>query len=87
MTSWRELDEAIQAEGGVTPCQSAPDLFFEFEDGGQNSYMYARRLCADCPVRALCLDYALTSEQGFGVWGGTSPHDRRRMLRGGGLVA
>lgn len=37
----------------------------------------ARAVCAQCPVRAECLDYALTTFQKHGVWGGLSERERR----------
>jgi len=70
-----ELEAAIEAEGGVTPCQNAPDMFFETDEPD------AKQLCGMCPVAAVCLDYALEAREPFGVWGGTSPGDRKKLLR------
>lgn len=47
----------------------------------------ARRLCAECPVRAACLRHALDNGEAEGVWGGTTPDVRRRRLRKTGAVA
>ena len=41
--------------------------------------------CAVCPVRSACLDYALTTGQKFGIWGGTSERERRLLRREMGL--
>ena len=41
----------------------------------------AKKACSLCPVRYPCLEYALTLDV-EGVWGGTTPADRRRMRRG-----
>jgi WhiB family transcriptional regulator, redox-sensing transcriptional regulator len=41
----------------------------------------ARRICAECPVKVECLEYALTYRIDHGVWGGCSERERRRMLR------
>ena len=41
----------------------------------------ARRMCAECPVKAECLEYALTYRIDHGVWGGCSERERRRLLR------
>ena len=41
----------------------------------------ARNLCARCPVRDLCLDYALTVGEPHGIWGGLNELQRRRLLR------
>jgi len=39
----------------------------------------AKRICEGCPVRTECLAFALDTGQHFGVWGGTSERQRRRM--------
>ena len=41
----------------------------------------AQRMCAQCPVRAECLEYALLHRIAQGVWGGASERERRRILR------
>ena len=41
----------------------------------------AQRMCAGCPVRAECLEYALLHRIPQGVWGGASERERRRILR------
>lgn len=39
----------------------------------------AKRICTGCPVRRECLAYALASGERWGIWGGASERDRRRM--------
>ena len=41
----------------------------------------ARRICAECPVKAPCLEYALQNRIDHGVWGGASERERRRIAR------
>ena len=41
----------------------------------------AQKICADCPVKLACLEYALANRVDHGVWGGTSERERRRILR------
>lgn len=41
----------------------------------------AKAVCARCPVRETCLKYALDNNERFGVWGGLSERERRRLLR------
>jgi WhiB family redox-sensing transcriptional regulator len=41
----------------------------------------ARKICADCPVKEPCLEYALAYRIDHGVWGGASERERRRILR------
>ena len=41
----------------------------------------ARRLCGRCPVRAECLEAALSNDEEFGVWGGVSAEERRQLRK------
>jgi len=43
----------------------------------------AKSVCAGCVVRAECLTYALETEQPFGVWGGLTAIERRRLRNTG----
>lgn len=59
-------------------CVNDPrDIFFP-ERGGPT--VAARKVCAECTVKTECLEYALVYEE-FGIWGGTSPDDRKRLRR------
>lgn len=50
------------------------------------SYQAARPICAACPVRPDCLQYALDAGEEHGLWGGLDPDERARLAhRGGGL--
>lgn len=42
---------------------------------------YAREICEGCPVRNRCLEYAVVTNQSFGVWGGTTPAMRRKIRK------
>ena len=55
-----------------------PSVFFPSDGVGVE---VARRICADCPVRRDCLEYALRNGIDHGVWGGTSERERRRIAR------
>jgi len=41
--------------------------------------MAAKQLCNDCPLKALCAEYAITAHEEFGIWGSTSPADRKAI--------
>ncbi|MFL5767993.1 MAG: WhiB family transcriptional regulator [Actinomycetota bacterium] len=41
----------------------------------------AKAFCDRCPVRTDCLEYALDSREGHGVWGGLNELERRAVLR------
>ena len=58
--------------------QTDPDAFFP-EKGG--STREAKRVCRSCEVRAECLEYALGHDERFGIWGGLSERERRRLKR------
>ncbi len=55
-----------------------PETFFPSDGVGVD---VARRICAECPVKAPCLEYAMANHIDHGVWGGTSERERRRMAR------
>ena len=55
-----------------------PDVFFP-EKGG--STREAKRICSECPVRVECLEYALEEDERFGIWGGMSERERRKLKR------
>jgi WhiB family redox-sensing transcriptional regulator len=58
--------------------QTDPEAFFP-EKGG--STREAKRICTTCEVRAECLEYALEHDERFGIWGGLSERERRRLKR------
>ena len=55
-----------------------PDLFFP-ERGA--STREAKEVCRGCVVREDCLEYALRNGEKFGIWGGMSERERRRIRR------
>lgn len=60
-------------------CRGAdPDIFFP--DRGEST-REAKEICAGCPVRGECIDFALDGGEKFGIWGGKSERERRRMRR------
>jgi WhiB family transcriptional regulator, redox-sensing transcriptional regulator len=53
-------------------------VFFPEDDLGAAK---AKAICAACPVREACLDFALITRQDDGVWGGLDENERRRVRR------
>ena len=49
----------------------------ESDDGAEA----AKAICAVCPVREPCLEYAITAREKEGVWGGLDEQERRRLIR------
>ncbi len=58
--------------------QTDPEAFFP-EKGG--STREAKRVCVGCEVRMECLEYALAHDERFGIWGGMSERERRKLKR------
>ncbi|OLR91110.1 WhiB family transcriptional regulator [Actinokineospora bangkokensis] len=61
--------------------QTDPEAFFP-EKGG--STREAKRICLGCEVRAECLEYALAHDERFGIWGGLSERERRKLKKRAG---
>ncbi|WP_137844313.1 WhiB family transcriptional regulator [Microbacterium sp. 2FI] len=61
--------------------QTDPEAFFP-EKGG--STRDAKRICTTCDVRDQCLEYALQNDERFGIWGGLSERERRKLKRRAG---
>ncbi len=58
--------------------QTDPEAFFP-EKGG--STRDAKRVCTSCDVPGECLEYALQNDERFGIWGGLSERERRKLKR------
>lgn len=60
-----------------------PELFFASDatKAGQADTEHAKAICRACPVLATCREWALTTRQKFGVWGGLGEKERRNILR------
>ena len=62
---------------GRAACADHPaDLFFP-DQGENDTAQEAKAICATCPVRVSCLDYAVVTGQRFGIWGGLTEKQRR----------
>lgn len=74
-----EPDESLLGWQERALCaQTDPEAFFP-EKGG--STREAKKVCSGCEVRAECLDYALENDERFGIWGGLSERERRKLKR------
>jgi WhiB family transcriptional regulator, redox-sensing transcriptional regulator len=79
-TAMTHADHDWRSQGA---CLTAdPELFFPLSSMGPalRQLTEAKKVCARCPVRAECLDFALSTHQVHGVWGGTSEDERRRLV-------
>lgn len=69
-------DTAWQAQ--ALCAQTGADFFFP-EPG--SSVREAKRICGMCEMRVACLEYALSNDERFGVWGGLSEKERLALRR------
>ncbi|MBO1900616.1 WhiB family transcriptional regulator [Leucobacter weissii] len=70
--------EALAWQADALCAQTDPEAFFP-EKGG--STREAKRVCEGCEVRSECLEYALANDERFGIWGGLSERERRKLRR------
>lgn len=76
-TTRPELADADHTWWDQARCRGTPvDVFFP-----AHNTRPAKEICQGCPIRARCLDYAMTNGIEFGVWGGTSEKERRALRR------
>ncbi|WP_353112100.1 WhiB family transcriptional regulator [Microbacterium sp.] len=74
-------DGALAWQADALCAQTDPEAFFP-EKGG--STRDAKRICGSCDVRGECLEYALNNDERFGIWGGLSERERRKLKRRAG---
>jgi WhiB family redox-sensing transcriptional regulator len=72
-SEWRERAECIGSD---------PEIFVAARREGMGwSPNEALEICSRCSVTQECLDYAITTRQNLGVWGGKTPGQRERVKR------
>lgn len=57
-----------------------PELWFP-TNGDRATAERAKAICRICPVRSACLEWALAANERTGIWGGTTPNERRALRR------
>lgn len=72
------LGDAPEWQERARCSQTDPDAFFP-EKGA--STRDAKRICLRCEVKPECLEYALSHDERFGIWGGLSERERRKLSR------
>jgi WhiB family transcriptional regulator, redox-sensing transcriptional regulator len=68
------IDESWRAEAACKEVDTA--VFFP-----DNQHTVPDLICEGCPVREVCLEYALANNIEHGVWGGLGENERRRLRR------
>ncbi len=72
--NWRSAGACLSAD---------PDLFFPISTTGpgERQVAQAKVICAGCVVRQECLEFAMSNDLSYGIWGGSTPEDRQRQRR------
>ncbi len=71
-------DHPLGWQADALCAETDPEAFFP-EKGG--STRDAKRICDGCEVRQQCLEYALENDERFGIWGGLSERERRKLRK------
>jgi len=73
-----EFDEEIGWQERALCAQTDPEAVVPEPDGSTRE---AKRVCLSCDGRGDCLEYALANDERFGIWGGLSERERRRLKK------
>jgi WhiB family redox-sensing transcriptional regulator len=75
--------DALEAEGETILCKQAPDLWFPEGNGHAvfQALKEARAGCMPCKLRDKCATYAIVSDAREGMWGGTTPIERKNIRK------
>lgn len=68
----------------LAACHDTPTAGFYPDGPGDTRHLAAKRICRECPVVDECLEWALDTGDAWAVLGGTTPDERRPMLRARG---
>jgi len=91
-STWNFPEFAIESAEVPRCSETDPEMFYPQETNivrpdGTVRYAYlikeermAKAVCAGCPLKDPCLEYALRNGE-IGIWGGTTESDRRRLRR------
>lgn len=77
-TSWQAHGLCRTIDSGVF----FPPAHFEHKPEREAREKRAKAICNECPVRPECLDWALSTKEPHGVWGGYAESDRKQVLSG-----
>lgn len=68
---WRDLGR----------CRGLDPAIFHPDEEDELAVDEAKAICATCPVVDACREHAISRREKFGVWGGTTWRERRRIIR------
>ena len=68
----------------MAACKDAaipPDSWFPNMSSSRKGLAEARKICKTCPVMVQCREWAIEMYEDFGLWGNTTPRQRRRIRK------
>ncbi|MBA2318398.1 MAG: WhiB family transcriptional regulator [Euzebyales bacterium] len=77
-TEWQEHGLCRATDASVF----FPPVHFEHKPEREAREARAKAICAQCPVRLPCLEWALATREPYGVWGGYAEGERKQILLG-----
>lgn len=83
----RQVDAEAEHWTDRAACRASgtdPEIFFPVSETGMAAHRQvsqAKALCGRCPVAEQCLEWAVRTGEPEGIWGGTTPGERRRLRR------
>ncbi len=87
--SVQQADDLWQMKAACRGPQASvffPPSHFERKDEKEQREARAKEICAQCPVRKPCLDYALRIREPHGIWGGLNEMERKQLLQRRGIA-
>jgi WhiB family redox-sensing transcriptional regulator len=78
---WPLAEVKLPAWKAKGSCRGSDTLVFYPPSDDDALAAPAKEICAGCPVRKPCLEFALSTREKHGVWGGLTERERRRVLR------
>jgi WhiB family redox-sensing transcriptional regulator len=81
--SVQHIDDLWQLKAACRGPQAAvffPPTSFERKDEKEDREVRAKAICATCPVRKPCLEYAIRIREPHGIWGGLNEMERKQLL-------
>ena len=80
LLSWPQTsDEEKRNWRDRAACRALPPEMFFLDPADTEGIENVKQICAECPVASECLSYAVSTNQTEGVWGATTPGERRRL--------
>ncbi len=68
----------LKWQNGASCTGANANLFFPQRGASTRE---AKSICRECSVRPECLEFAISTGEKFGIWGGMSERERRRVRK------